>query len=687
VGESVWDLVYRGGDGGPGAQSNILGINYFFGGGGGGGAYYWPAEGQRGGNGGAGGGGAGSVLGTSGSFAQGGGSALNAGESVTGGGSYYRAGSGGANTGGGGGGTGHDGISGAGGSGVVIVRYTPTKDLVWDKNSTAQSFAYTNSQVIPTTGNWTYEAWYYLDSDDVSAGWRGLFSQMDTTQAYTQRVSIWLNSGKIHVTTPTTNLDVPSYTFLANRWYHMAYARNGNDVEFFINGVKVLDQTVANWGTIGPEFAIGGARQWDSNYAEISGAIDQVKVWSTALDQPSVQASMNTYSTSGVTGTLKAHYDFNEFESGIVRDRSGNNNNLVFNTDVAGGYLSSNFNENFLLETGTAHNEQTFVKFNRTYLAASGGWTPPSGVTRYKALVVAGGGAGGKSDTGTYENGGGGGAGGYLERSLLTTSAVVPIQVGQGGVGIVYPPTNGVNSSALGLTSIGGGRGGSHGSSNNNGANGGSGGGGTNWVGMTGGTATAGQGNNGGGAGLTGDTNGGSGGGGGAGAVGGAGSGNTGGVGGAGRTSSITGTPRFYAAGGGGAGGTGGAGGSSIGGAGATATGSGQVGANNTGAGGGGNFALGNNTTMGGDGGSGVVIISYGPYLEVTRSPIAVIPGNAFQSSIQLQVTDELTGARLATNASVTVTASSNVLTINGTLLTQSYTVNAVNGIVDFAGL
>jgi hypothetical protein len=200
------------------------------------------------------------------------------------------------NTGGGGGGggqvvggtwnTGFSGKSGA--SGVVIVRYTPTKDLVWDKNETAQSFAYTNSQVIPASGSWTYEAWYYLDSNDVSAGYRGLFSQMDTAQAYSQRVSLWLNAGKIHVTTPTKNLDIPNYTFLANRWYHIAYARNVNDVEVFIDGVKLLDQTVANWGTIGPEFAIGGARQWDAAYPEVSGAIDQVKVWSTALDQTGV---------------------------------------------------------------------------------------------------------------------------------------------------------------------------------------------------------------------------------------------------------------------------------------------------------------------------------------------------------------------------------------------------------------
>ncbi len=67
-------------------------------------------------------------------MANGGGSALNSGESVSVGGIFSRAGNGGANTGGGGGGTGHDGISGAGGSGVVIVRYTLVNTITFVSN-------------------------------------------------------------------------------------------------------------------------------------------------------------------------------------------------------------------------------------------------------------------------------------------------------------------------------------------------------------------------------------------------------------------------------------------------------------------------------------------------------------------------------------------------------------------------
>jgi hypothetical protein len=117
----------QGGDGGPGYQW-LDGFYYAAGGGGG----SW--NGGRGGNGGIGGGGGGNKAdGSGGSTAgTGGGFARNAGGSggfVTNSGVIVRAGSGGKNTGSGGGGgeqsgyQSYRGVSGAGGSGIVIIRY------------------------------------------------------------------------------------------------------------------------------------------------------------------------------------------------------------------------------------------------------------------------------------------------------------------------------------------------------------------------------------------------------------------------------------------------------------------------------------------------------------------------------------------------------------------------------------
>lgn len=116
------NAINTGGDGGAGVPSSIRGTQHYYGGGGGGGNY---ADGARPGNGGIGGGGGGSSN-TAGVGGVGGGSTwtgLAGGNGSPTGDPNNNGGGGAVNTGGGGGGVGHYGLSGPGGSGVVIVRY------------------------------------------------------------------------------------------------------------------------------------------------------------------------------------------------------------------------------------------------------------------------------------------------------------------------------------------------------------------------------------------------------------------------------------------------------------------------------------------------------------------------------------------------------------------------------------
>ncbi|MBM3366483.1 MAG: hypothetical protein FJY48_12415, partial [Betaproteobacteria bacterium] len=251
-------------------------------------------------------------------------------------------------------------------------------------------------------------------------------------------------------------------------------------------------------------------------------------------------------------------------------------------------------------------------------------------------LIVGGGGGGGA------HVGGGGGGGGVLSNTVdPLTDTIMAVVVGAGGTGAinnygtVTGGTNGSSSSlisgSVNLVALGGGIGSSwtHQTANAGSSSVGSGGGGS--FGSAGG-GTAGQGFAG-GAGVT-YTPYGGGGGGGAGGVGGNGfaNGNTntnalGGAGGAGRESSITGTAQFFGGGGGGSihgennvfGALGGAGGNGGGGMGApsTRTDSNSVviasaGGTNTGGGGGGSGGhLSNIRSVGGNGGSGIVVVRY----------------------------------------------------------------------------
>ena len=255
---------------------------------------------------------------------------------------------------------------------------------------------------------------------------------------------------------------------------------------------------------------------------------------------------------------------------------------------------------------------------------------------RVSYMVVAGGGAGGNGD-----NTGGGGAGGFREDkspltpytasplsgagSVTVTETDFPITVGGGGTGGSGPGgcgaagSNGSNSIFSTKTSTGGGGGGGGRPPNDQGQAGGSGGG--NGHQRTSGSGGAGntpsvsppQGNTGGvGAGGSSAPQYGAGGGGGATVAACNGTPSAGGAGGNGATTSISGSPTAYAGGGGG--GTesncsAGAGGTGGGGAGKGNSCSGVAGTANTGGGGGGTGC--GTPRVGGNGGSGVVIIRY----------------------------------------------------------------------------
>lgn len=232
-------------------------------------------------------------------------------------------------------------------------------------------------------------------------------------------------------------------------------------------------------------------------------------------------------------------------------------------------------------------------------------------------LIVAGGGGGAASSCG-----GGGGAGGLLTNEggsrLFLSPGTYQIVVGNGG----DPTTNGENSSAFGLTAIGGGSGGvNSGNLSGPGAAGGSGGGASSGFGnpgAAGGSGTPGQGNDGGTGGSNGTLPAGAGGGG-AGSVGGDGTNLRTGEGGQGRANSLrTGSPIFYAGGGAGGaradqitvpskGGTGGGGDAG------KNYGDANSGLPNTGGGGGGAGQLhsGGPQTLAGSGGSGIVVVRY----------------------------------------------------------------------------
>jgi hypothetical protein len=283
--------------------------------------------------------------------------------------------------------------------------------------------------------------WIKPDAATISSdnNYYGIFSQMDNSDSYTQRVSLWLRNGQLHYSNGGAgDGTVSGYRLSETRWYHLAMSSKASTVKIFIDGAEVSNATLTR-GLYGPIFTLGGIRQGGLGVPEFAGHMDQFKVWDGALTEAQLSQSMHTHSTAGITSppTLLAHYDFNEFVTGQVLDRSGNNRHLAFNTADAGSYASTDFVDTAIVSESVSAQNRVF-RFNRTYLNGDGGWLAPAGTpSRYSSVVVGGGGGGGSWV------GGGGGAGGFIE-SLGGTYAgeILPIRVGQGGLGGAKSATN-----------------------------------------------------------------------------------------------------------------------------------------------------------------------------------------------------------------------------------------------------
>jgi hypothetical protein len=320
AGETSTDALNTGGNGGSGIISYILGVPYYFGGGGGGGNY---TDGSRPGNGGLGGGGGGSSN-TANVSGVGGGSAINntsGGNGSPTGDPNNLGGNGAANSGGGGGGNGHYGLSGAGGSGIVIVRYqgpqkaiggtvtsvggytihtfttvgsTTFTPLVATNNSTVLglsdlsgrgNFGTTVNSPTYSSANGGYFVFngtnqYVTSSFNTTSGqavtYAGWLYSTETTATYRNFVDsltvnpmIWWNtSGQIE-------FDAALYTTPAvyrNQWVYVALSKpsGSSSPSYYVNGVLVGTGSAYTTPAVTPTwFNRAAAQTWKGNASNV----------------------------------------------------------------------------------------------------------------------------------------------------------------------------------------------------------------------------------------------------------------------------------------------------------------------------------------------------------------------------------------------------------------------------------
>jgi len=441
-------------------------------------------------------------------------------------------------------------------------------------------------------------------------------SSISPTNFNTVGATITINGSLFSSTATVTLVDklntvitVPSVTFVSSTQItFLIPSAAGTD------GKDPFNVVVTN--PSGLSATLAAALTWNATPSFTSGALN-LNVYDSTRSGYSYPAITATSPDPGATITFAV--TSGSLPSGLTLNSNGtfsgtanavgSNTTSTFNvTATATSYAGNTYTTVSSLNSITVYAPQV-ISFTST-----GGSTfnVPVGISSVQVLVIGGGGGGGGA-TG-FEAGGGGGAGGFVSNASypVTPGGSVPVTIGAGGAhtpngggpsgpGIYYPGSQGGNSAFGSITAYGGGHGGGQYWWGAPGASGGGMAG--NSYGGPGSTAYPAQGNNGGSS--SGSANSGSTGAGGGGA-GGAGSNSTssGVPGGPGVSSSITGSPVFYAggeAGGNSQSGTPG-GGSSPGGGGAYNSNGGT----NLGGGGGG-------TTGGtaGNGGPGIVIVRY----------------------------------------------------------------------------
>lgn len=494
------------------------------------------------------------------------------------------------------------------------------------------------TEVIPTGGTaFTVEAWVY--DADADAGWQHILSQGQGGTAFYLGTTSGSQRIRAGDTWLATGVDLPT-----GRWVHVALTTPGSGTaKLYLDGRLAADLASGFTGptVTGQDFQLGTqyttAEFWN-------GRIDTVRIWSVERSAIEIAGAMHAALPAATSGLI-AQYLANEGTGTTVHNTAttpGGTTDLTLSGGTAWATVATSVDDG----------DDRVVTFPRSVHTLVGGWVVPDDATTADLLVVAGGGGGGAWV------GGGGGAGGMVEVSgaSITAGGVIPVTVGVGGRGAVKSASGFVVGTNGGDTSFGvapvvtgGGVGASW--TDQAAGSGGSGGGGV--------RSTA-LGAN--GTGLQGSAGGDAfsdlqphpaGGGGGAGGPGQSGqSATVSGAGGPGRSSSITGASVLYAGGGGasshgtwsgsthvspGTAGTGGSGGGGAGGAAAASTGAVRGGDGTAGLGGGGGGAANNcgtpcETSIGGDGGSGVVIIRLIGLLAAAASPTTPAAGSTLST-------------------------------------------------------
>lgn len=184
-------------------------------------------------------------------------------------------------------------------------------------------------QYIDQAGELTMAGWFYTDELAYGQGYMGFRSGSGDGEFYL----IQLNNGVMECRFVSTDgfheYVSPQNTAIPQVWQHIAWVYTGSEIQLFVNG-NLIGSSNASGVFASPScpFGIGKSLLGGFNFV-YGGRIDEVSVWTKALDATDLQDMMQN-ELNGDETDLVLYYKFNQGEPG------GDNTSITHLIDAVG---------------------------------------------------------------------------------------------------------------------------------------------------------------------------------------------------------------------------------------------------------------------------------------------------------------------------------------------------------------
>jgi hypothetical protein len=111
----------------------------------------------------------------------------------------------------------------------------------------------------------------------------------------------------------------------SGEWHHVAATFDNGAVSLYVDGSEVASGTGVPAPSVLSSDLLIGRRGLDSDPDYLSGEIDDVRIWDTALDSNSIVSNLSR-ELSGDEAGLAAYWTFNEASGATVVDQTANGN-------------------------------------------------------------------------------------------------------------------------------------------------------------------------------------------------------------------------------------------------------------------------------------------------------------------------------------------------------------------------